>query len=434
MADIRAFRGYRYDPGRAGAFSDVIAPPYDVIDEALQQKLYDQSPYNIIRLILGKQSAEDTESDNRYTRAGRTAREWVQEDVLTQDTAASIYVHHQELEWEGQRYVRKGFMARTRLEPFGEGCVYPHEETMPGPKADRLKLIQATRMNLSPIFGMYPDEENEIQQILDEHLGQRLPIEATDHLGVVNRLWPVSDQQIISRIQGLMGNKPVFIADGHHRYETGLKYLEEQRKAGAIANEEAPACFTLMMLVGMSDPGLIIHPTHRLFSGFPAIGSEELCGILSNHFEVDVIGKGESGGRETWDLIQADGGQDVLGFGCTGDQTWVLARLKDREKMRELAPEHSAAWCGLTVSVLQVLVIDHLLSQKYDSPYKCEYVHTLNEVFSADSGISLAALVPHATMEHVQEIARSLEKMPPKSTYFYPKLPSGLVISGLAAH
>src|SRR5438105_10411895 len=154
MAEIRAFRAYRYDLGRVGTLSDVVAPPYDVIDPALQQSLYDRSPYNVIRLILNKETPADTEADNRYTRAARCLRDWQQEGVLLQDSARGLYVYHQEFEVEGRRHTRRGFLARVRLEPFGQGRIYPHEETMAGPKEDRLKLFRATAMNLSPVFGL----------------------------------------------------------------------------------------------------------------------------------------------------------------------------------------------------------------------------------------------------------------------------------------
>src|SRR5947207_1983587 len=197
MADIRAFRAFRYDLGRVGKLSDVIAPPYDVIDPALQQALYDRSPYNVIRLILNKETPQDTATDNRYTRAARCLRDWQAEGVLAQDSARGLYVCHQDFEVEGKRFTRKGFLARVRLEPFGTGRIYPHEETMSGPKADRLKLFHATHMNLSPIFGLYPDEDEAVQKALDDVARRALPLEATDHLGVVCRLWPVSDHHAV---------------------------------------------------------------------------------------------------------------------------------------------------------------------------------------------------------------------------------------------
>src|SRR5438067_6679563 len=183
MADVRAFRAFRYDLGRVGNLSDVVAPPYDVVDAALQQALYSRSPYNAIRLELNKSEPGDSE-DDRYARAAHLLRDWQRDGVLQQDSARGLYVCHQEYEVEGRRLVRRGVLARVRLEPFGSGRVYAHEETMSGPKADRLKLYKATGMNLSPVFGLYPDA-GEVQGLLDEAVRRVLPVEATDHLGTV---------------------------------------------------------------------------------------------------------------------------------------------------------------------------------------------------------------------------------------------------------
>jgi uncharacterized protein (DUF1015 family) len=432
MAEIRAFRAFRYDLGRVGNLSDVVAPPYDVIDPALQQALYDRSPYNVVRLILNKVEPTDTEAHNRYTRAAACLRDWQRETILAQDSARGLYVYHQDFEVEGRRYTRRGFMARVRLERFGEGSIYAHEQTMPGPKADRLKLFHATGMNLSQVFGMYPDEQGAVQRLLDDAVGRALPLQATDHLGVVNKLWPVSDQRVVSAVTGLLGPKPVFIADGHHRYETALRYLEERRQAGEANDPAAPANFVLMMLVGMSEPGLVILPTHRLVSGLPDLTADRLRAALGESFQVETVGQGEKGARDTWELLEADGGQDVLGFGTVGDGVWQTARLRAPRRMAELAPEHSPAWRGLAVSVLHVLVLDRLLAQGGAKP-QCQYVHLLREVTEAVAArrCQLAALVPPATMKHVEQIAGNLEKMPPKSTYFYPKLLSGLVFNSL---
>jgi uncharacterized protein (DUF1015 family) len=433
MADIRAFRAYRYDLGRVGALSDVVAPPYDVIDPALQEALYRRSPYNVIRLILNREEPTDGEADNRYTRAARFLRDWQADDVLVQDSARALYVCHQEFEVEGRRHTRKGFLARVRLEPLGQGRVYAHEETLAGPKADRLRLFHATGMNLSPVFSLYPDPQGEVSACLDEAVRRSLPIEAADHLGVVSRLWPVTDQHVASVVTGLMSPRPLFIADGHHRYETGLRYLEERRQAGEVRDDEAAANFILMMLVGMSDPGLVILPTHRLVSGLPGVSAEQLAGLLAPHFQVERVGTGPAGAREAWEQIEADGGQDLLGFGTTADGVWQTARLRDREVMGRLAAEHSPAWRGLAVSVLHVLVLDHLLARGLGAAGSCRYVHLLGEVTEAVAArqCQLAALVPPAAMGHVEQIAGNLEKMPPKSTYFYPKLLSGLLFNPL---
>lgn len=436
MAEIQPFRAFRYDLGRVGNLSDVVAPPYDVIDASLQETLYRRSPYNVVRLILNREEPGDNDESNRYTRAAGSLREWRADDVLVQDSARSLYVYHQDFEVEGVRYTRKGFLARVRLEPLGSGRIYPHEETMSGPKADRLRLFHSTGMNLSPIFGLFPDTAGEVNAALDSAIGRSLPLQATDHLGVVSKLWPVSDQHTLSTVHGLLSTQPVFIADGHHRYETSLRYLEEMRASGEVKDAEAPANFTLMMLVSMSDPGLIVLPTHRLISGLPTLRADELANVLSSHFDLERVGEGDRAAAEAWERIEIDGGQGVLGFGTVADGVWQLARIRDAAAMKELAADHSDAWRGLAVSVLHVLVLNRLLPTIQGAKPQCRYVHLLREVTDdvAAKGCQLAALVPPATMQHVEEIAGNLEKMPPKSTYFYPKLLSGLVLHSLKNH
>lgn len=433
MADIQAFRGIRYDLGRVGELSDVVAPPYDVIDAPLQDALYQRSPHNAVRLVLNKEQPTDSDADNRYTRAAQTLRDWQSGGILAQDSARALYVYHQEFEVEGRRFTRKGFMARVRLEPFGEGRIYPHEETMAGPKADRLKLFHATQMNLSQIFGLFPDERGEVQARLDAAVGRALPLQATDHLGVVSKLWAVTDQGALSSVAGLMGPKPIFIADGHHRYETALRYLEEKKKSGEVKGPDAAANFVLMMLVSMQDPGLVILPTHRLVSGLREIRTEQVQTLLQKHFDLEMVGTGSAAARETWERIEMDGGQDAIGVGTTADGVWHLARFKDAPLMERLAPDHSPSWRSLGVAYLQKVVLEKLLAESGWGQPKVQYVHLLKEVddVMAARGCQMAFLTPPAGMKHVEQIAGNLEKMPPKSTYFYPKLLSGLVFHSL---
>jgi uncharacterized protein (DUF1015 family) len=230
-----------------------------------------------------------------------------------------------------------------------------------------------------------------------------------------------------------MGAKAIFIADGHHRYETALRYLEERRAASEAADSEAAPNFVLMMLVSMSDPGLVILPTHRLVSGLPPLTAEQIRAVLEPHFEVTPVGRGEAGAREAWETIEMDGGQDLLGFGTVADGVWQTARFRAPALMVELAKEHSAAWQSLGVSILHVAVLGQLLPAKHTSQPQCRFVHLLREVTDAVAAreCQLAVLVPPASMKHVEQIAGNLEKMPPKSTYFYPKLMSGLVFNSL---
>jgi uncharacterized protein (DUF1015 family) len=430
MADIRAFRGFRYDLGRVGTLSDVVAPPYDVIDAALQRQLYDRSPHNAIRLELARDEPGGEAAD-KYARAANTLREWIAAGVIRQDTARGLYVYEQEYAVEGQSFTRRGFLARLRLEPFGKGKVHAHEETMSGPKEDRLKLFRATGFNLSPLFGLYPDAAGEVFAPLEPFTRSGPPLVARDHLGVTHRLWTVTDSATISRVIGAMGPRPVYMADGHHRYETGLKYLEERRAAGEVPDDEAPANFCLMMLVGMSDPGLLVLPTHRLVSGLDrAVTAPQLEAALAGHF--DVVERTASP-KAAWEHVQMDGSQTAFGFGTVSDGRWVVAKLRDGAAMGALAPDHSEEWRGLGVSVLHKLVIDRLLRDKVGGTPVCKYVHLLDEVTdaTADKRCQLACLVPPATIGHVERIAGRGEKMPPKSTYFYPKLLTGLVFHSL---
>jgi uncharacterized protein (DUF1015 family) len=431
MPDIRPFRGIRYEMAQVGALSDVVAPPYDVIDSALQDRLYEASPFNIIRLELNREEPGDDAEHNRYSRAAQFLKDWRRQGVLREDEHPALYVYHQAFEVEGRTYTRKGFFARVRLEAFGRGTIYPHEQTLSGPKADRLALFRATQFNLSPVFGLYPDPEAEVLRTVEAGVRDRTPLEATDHLGVLNHLWPVSDQEAHTAVQGLMGSRPIFIADGHHRYETGLKFRDDLAAAGALTGPDDPANFCLMMLVGMSDPGLLILPTHRLVSGFPGLTSEALAEQLSREFEVQAAGEGPAGARAAWERIEAGGDQDTLGLGTVADGRWLTARLRSDAAMDRLAAAHSPEWRALGVSILHELVLKALLGRLGTA--SCRYVHRLDEVLGdvAGYGCDLACLVPPAGMEHVEAIASNLEKMPPKSTYFYPKLVSGLVLNPL---
>jgi uncharacterized protein (DUF1015 family) len=428
MPDVSPFCGVRYDVARVGNLSDVVAPPYDVIDPGLQERLYQASPYNVVRLELSRPEPGDTEAD-RYARPARLLKDWLRAGVLRQEDHAALYVYHQTFEVEGKTHTRKGFLARVRLEPFGRGKIYPHEQTLAGPKADRLALYRATGFNVSPVFGLYPDSEGDVQRAIEAGLRDRTPLVATDHLGVENRLWVVTDQETHTVVRGLMAARPIFIADGHHRYETGLKYRDELAQTARTPGPDDPANFCLMMLVGISDPGLLILPTHRLVSGLGGLSRADLAARLGPEFEVQAAGAGEAGCRAAWSTIEHAGDQDLLGFGAVADGQWLLARLRSDAAMDRLAANQSAEWRSLGVSVLHVLVLGELL-RTAGSP-SCRYVHSLPEVLAdvAARGCDLACLVPPAQMEHVETIASGLETMPPKSTYFYPKLLTGLVLN-----
>jgi uncharacterized protein (DUF1015 family) len=433
MPEIQPFRGVRFDLAKVGDLSSVVAPPYDVIGPELQETLYNASPYNVIRLELNREEPGDAPGLDRYTRATTFLKEWRRAGILSEDPHPSLYVYHQTFEVNGESFTRKGFLARVRLEPFGSGRIFPHEQTLAGPKADRLSLYRATGYNLSPIFGLYPDPDNEVLRSVEAGIKDRTPLESTDHLGVVNRLWPVNYAQALSIASGLIGGKPVFIADGHHRYETGLAYRDELAAKGELTGPDDPANFCMMMLVSMSDPGLLILPTHRLVSNLPNLTGDILKERLQAEFDFVETGTGEEGAKAAWEEIESGGQQDVLGFGTVKDNRWFTARLRSDVTMDAIVPDHSPEWRSLGVSILHELVLGKLL--KAEGTPTCKYVHLLNEVLDSTSRneCDLACLVPPAGMSDVESIASNLEKMPPKSTYFYPKLLTGLVLNPLKA-
>ncbi|MFZ5830758.1 MAG: DUF1015 domain-containing protein [Planctomycetota bacterium] len=433
MPEIQAFPGIRYDLGHVGALSDVAAPPYDVIGPELQDELYKKHPCNIVRLILNRiEPADDDASNNRYTRAARFFKNWRQEGVLFTETDPAIYVYHQEFTDRGETHVRRGFMARMRLSRFGEGQVFPHEETMAGPKADRLMLTACCQANFSPIFGLFPDEAGEADAVLDQAIAPLTPIVATDHLGVVHRLWPVTDGSAIAAVAAIMGPKPIFIADGHHRYETACNYRDQVYDSGFLSPAH-PANYVLMMCVAMEDPGLIIQPTHRLFRGLPEMDSDELAEKLGDCFELDVVGEEPDMAHGIWEEMELEDEQGTIAIYTRKDNRWTIARITDEgiARMAEVAKDHGDAWRGLGVALLHRLVIADRLGAT-DLP-KPTYVHLVEEVVEElkTGEYPLAALVMPAQIEHVREISLSGERMPAKSTYFYPKLLSGLVINPL---
>lgn len=451
MPQINAFRGLRYNLGQVGSLSSVVAPPYDVIDPELQQQLSDANQHNVVRLILNQDQPGDDDNENRYTRASRLLKQWKQDGALVAESDPAIYVYHQHYTANGQAFTRRGFMCRCRLERFGEGNIYPHEETHGGAKADRLKLWKACRANLSQIFGLYPDNMNQAQVILEGAIAGHTPLEATDHLGVTNKLWPVTDIESISMLEAAMSQLPIYIADGHHRYETACNYRDEVAAAyreqhGKDLPDDHPANYVLMMCVSMSDPGMQVLPTHRLFRGLPAMSAAALVEKMGDSFATEPAGSGPDRAISLWEEIETEDDQGTLAFYTAEDDAWTIARVTDagRAKLAEAASDRSNDWRSLGVSILHRLVVDTLLdAPSLPAP---KYVRSLEEVpvglkegdsagrdLTGQEGsggrFELGALVMPATLEHIRQISSHNERMPAKSTYFYPKVLSGLVIN-----
>ena len=443
MADIQAFRGLRYDLSKVGSLSDVVAPPYDVISTDDRASLLARSDHNIVRVILPGDD-DLREGETVYDIAAEQLKVWRRDSILRPDPVASVYVYHQLFEFEGQQYERRGFLSRVRLEPFGEGKIYPHEQTHSKAKEDRYQLMTHCQANLSPIFGIYPDPENRAQEILEAAIEDRTPLVAIDGAGVEHRMWQVTDVDAISNAATILGPVPVYIADGHHRYETSCRIKKESQVAG----DSDATDYAMMMFISMHDPGLAVLPTHRLFRGLDAMTSTQLRERVGTAFDIEVIGQGAQLSEEVWQMIQVEDQQATLGLYCRADDTWLLARLsvEGLALMEKLAPEQSDRWRGLGVSLLHRLLVEELLGQK-DLPAP-KYVHAVEEVvdgiINGDSAgrdatgqagtgapFELVALVMPASVSDVKQISEQGLRMPAKSTYFYPKLLSGLVVNPL---
>ena len=439
MATIRPFRALRYNTRDPLSVALVTAPPYDCISPQEQDDLYRLHPHNVVRLILGKEFPGDDDRNNRYTRAADLLKKWQAAAILARDADPAIYFYQQEFLLEGRSYLREGFLARLGLEPFGSGRVFPHEETMPGPKADRLKLLRATGANLSPIFGLFPDPKNAVTALFHEHRAE-LPRRECDPIaqtvdgdGVVHRLFACTDPDLIRRIAKEMADRSIFIADGHHRYETALAYRDELKAAGQDIGPDHPASSVLALFVSMHHPGLVILPTHRILSGLKDLAVDRLRAAAQDHFTWQEFKGAEATSPRLVDrLAQARG--YAFGLWIRGTQSAFLLTLKDPKIMDRLAADHSKAWRSLDVAVLERVLLKEVLPQAADvAPLRLSYAHLAQEAFDAvhEDSADAAFILRPLPIESLQAVVAEGERMPTKSTYFYPKAISGLVINPL---
>lgn len=430
MATIIPFKGVRYNQAKAGALDNVITPPYDVIDAAAQNRFYEKNPYNVIRLELGKTYPDDNENNNRYTRAAETLRGWLDQGVLVHDEKPSLYLYEQEFDARGEKKVRSGFIAGVQANDYGKGEVLPHEETLPKHKADRLSMMKTTLANFSPIFGLYADREHRVEELLDKARGGRKPdMEVTDDNGVINRLWVISDEATVDAVVKTMADKKIFIADGHHRYETTVTFGKE------MAAEGKPGYNYLMVsLVNLYNEGLVVFPTHRLVNNVKDLDVPQLLAEMRKEFDVEELPAGTTLDDFIAGLEQK--GETAHAFGLyTQDKKYYLLTLKDETVLDRLNLENrSAAWRRLDVSILHTLILEKQLgigSRQRADESNLTYVRDEDVAkASVDNGSAQLAFFMNSTkVEEVTEIASGGEKMPQKSTFFYPKVVTGMVIN-----
>ncbi len=431
MTKIRPFRGLRYNPEKFCDLSDVITMPYDRIHEPEQAQYYELSPYSYVRIIQGKHTPADNDENNVYTRARGYMLNWLAEEVFIRDPAPALYVLEQTFTTpDGVEHTRRGFTAALELSRFDEGVVLPHEHTLSGPKVDRLNLTRATQTAWGHIFMLYPDESGAVNALLQPFLDSHMPALVRDRViepEVEQAFWVVNDPAIIEAVVAEMATKqPLIIADGHHRYETALNYRDEMRAQHLDAPTNAAFNYVMVTFVSMSDPGLVILPTHRLIHSYTRMDGKALLKALEPYFVIEAVPD-----RTTLEAGLAAATADRPRFGFY-DGAYTLLTLKTLNAMAALVPDRDPHWRALDVAVLHELVIEHVMGLSKESVRRLENLTYLRDpdpgYIAVDKGeANFMFLLNPTRIEQVRACTVAGERMPQKSTDFFPKVPSGLV-------
>ncbi|MCD6292979.1 MAG: DUF1015 domain-containing protein [Deltaproteobacteria bacterium] len=435
MPQIKAFKGTYYNPEIIDNMTDVTAPPYDVITGPGKSKLLANSPYNVIRLILGKAAQEmgGRRPQSEFQEAAATFNQWLSEKILINDQESAIYDLEEEFEAVGKRYCRRGFIGLLKLEAK-KNAVRPHEKTMSAPKEDRLELTRQCRANFSQIFTLYEDSKNIVEDALFQARQPEMMLTFTEE-GITRRLWRITEAKAIAVVKSHLENREIFIADGHHRSETALLYQQEMKSAAPTAGENQPWDYVMSYFSSMSDPGLAILPTHRLLSNFPTPKADELENRLATYFTIEKFSVSDNQGPELLGQLEKSGDNSSFIFLAENIAEPMLLTLK-RAAAAEILDQLPSSLAALDVSVLQQLIFCHILGissadmeqQRY-TRYTQDAATAINAVRSGEAQI--AVLLKSTKIGQVREVALQGEKMPQKSTFFYPKLATGLLISRL---
>ena len=416
MADVEPLRALHYDLTWTGGLQDVVAPPYDVIDAEERARLEARSPYNVVRIDLPT-------GENPYDEAAHQLADWRRSGVIVRDDEPAIYALEQQYTGpDGKPRTRRGFLARVRVEEYGPGRIRPHERTHPGPREDRLRLTRATRANLSPIFSLFDDPQAAATTPLRHAMTGDTYGQATDEDGTVNRVWRITDAGAIEHITGSLTNTELLIADGHHRYETARVYADE-------VGGEGPQRYVLMCLVALEDPGLTVFPTHRLLRGLSSDQHETLATAIRRDFDVQRL-------ETTAELAPPSGDSITLGYIDAHFRQPCRLTLKDQAIADAALPDHAEAYRRLDTAVLEALILKGALGMTDED---IDHLDGLGYARDFDNALELvekgeydaAFFVAPTPIEQVQAVAAAGESMPPKSTYFFPKVPTGLVFNPL---
>lgn len=416
MAEIKAFKGMRYTSA-AGDLNALVCPPYDIISDSQREKYIEENPCNIIRLELPKGG------EGRYKEAGQTLKDWLDKEILSCDKEDSIYVYEMLFSANGVRNRLKGFVSLVKLVDFSEGIVLPHEETLSKAKEDRFNLMSETFCNFSQIYSLYMDEDGSVYGMIDGCSKGTPDMEITDPDGTVHRMWKVSDSGVIKSVTEAFTDKKLYIADGHHRYETALNFHKKHgtESSGYIA----------MMLVNMENKGLVVFPTHRIVKGLENFSAEKVIEDCKPYFDI-----AEAPGEERMQAALNkfyDEGKKAFAMYAGYGKCYVMT-LKDGDAVKKLLPDMSEAYCGLDVTVLHSLVLERILGidkENMANQKNLTYTRSRQEALEAVDmdGADCSFILNPTKVSEIRDVAAAGEKMPQKSTYFYPKLITGLVMN-----
>ncbi len=436
MAEVRPFRAVRYNPDKVGPLVDVVTPPYDIIDEALQNELYERSPHNFVRLDFGKTSEADTDSDNRYTRAAETYADWVEDTVLMRDPRPCFYVYHQTFEVDGAPVTRRGFLCTIRVCDYDERVILPHERTLKGPKKDRLDLMRATESQMSQLFMLYDDPQRAIDKAFEAFCEEQSIIDIETADGIRHQLWIVHDDETIAWVQERLAKEQLLIADGHHRYETALAYRNEV----AADNPESPAAFALAYLANSEDPGLAVWPTHRAIHSVADLDQDAWLKKLSEYFVAIPI-PADVAPDELPAMLQRAGADApsfvLLTRDSEGEAQRLLLTLDIVSASEELdALDVVGPARLLDVTVLHDFILAKLTGVSLEAQAQklnVRYPRSLDAAFAeaARDDVQAVFVMNPTPISRIRAVCNAGGFMPQKSTYFYPKVLSGLVINDL---
>lgn len=440
MAKIISFKGILYNPTKVDNMLDVVAPPYDIISPEEQQKLHDRHPNNVVRLILGKTSENDTPDNNRYTRAANYFNKWCSEGILSQDKCPAFYLTTVEFSLGDKRIVRYGLIALVGLEPFEKGIILPHEKTFSKVKSERLELMKLCKANFSQIFSLYSDQSGILDSLKDAVADIHPDIDFIDDKGERHKLWRITDASVNHHVSDAMKEKRLFIADGHHRYETALNYRDWVAKNNPDFNADHPANYIMMYLCSMEDPGLIIFPTHRMISKVPDSARDSFIRKAENYFDIKRLPFKESERETAGAGLMAELGSDTprtqIGVLIKEHSEFYLFTIKPKVMEQMFGDELSKSLRSLDVTVLTRLILIKILDfdqGSLDNEKLIEYSSSEKKVIDAvlSGKCDVAFILNPTKIEQVRNVAEEGLTMPRKTTYFYPKAITGQVLNKL---